>query len=378
MKFFSIFYIFFSLNLLYSQTSVIKTININGSPRTYRLYVPTIYTGNESVPLVFNFHGYTSNALEQENYGDFRAIADTANFILVHPEGLNAGSGNFWNAFTTTDVSNYDYQFVSQLIDSLQVEFLIDESRIYSTGLSNGGFFSYDLACFMSEKFAAIASVAGSMISQHESLCNPTRKVPVMQIHGTADQVVTYSGTGGIIECVGVENLVNSWVNRNNCDSNPIVTNLPNINILDNTTVTHYLYQGENTSVEFYKITDGGHTWPGAIFPLVGQNTNQDFSASKEIWRFFSQYSLNLATNSTKKLPENNFNVYPNPSTSELNVRLNGSEIDFVRIFDSRGVKVFENQIINQAELKINTQNLISGIYFLEIGNQKVKVVVEN
>ncbi len=295
---------------IFSQNTEVRTVNIDGTVRTYRLYVPSIYNGNQAVPLVFNFHGYTSSAFEQENYGDFRPIADTANFILVHPEGLNGGTGNFWNSFSTVDMSNYDYQFVSQLIDSLKIEFAIDEARIYSTGLSNGGFFCYDLACFMSEKFAAIASVSGSMISQHENLCNPTRKVPVMQIHGTADQVVTYSGTGGIIACVGAEALVSSWVERNECSTVASITNLPNSNVIDNSIVTHYVYEGANTSVEFYKITAGGHTWPGASFPVVGQNTNQDFSASKEIWRFFSQYSLNEVSASTYELLEKNITIF--------------------------------------------------------------------
>jgi polyhydroxybutyrate depolymerase len=363
---------------IYCQNTEVRTVNINGTARTYRLYVPAIYTGNESVPLVFNFHGYTSSAFEQENYGDFRPIADTANFILVHPEGLDGGTGNFWNSFSTIAPSNYDYQFVSQLIDSLKIEFAIDEARIYSTGLSNGGFFSYDLACFMSEKFAAIASVSGSMISQHENLCNPTRKVPVMQIHGTADQVVTYSGTGGIIECVGAETLVSSWVERNECSTVPSITNLPNSNTTDNSTVTHYVYEGANTSVEFYKITAGGHTWPGASFPIVGQNTNQDFSASKEIWRFFSQYSLNQVSASTNELLEKDITIFPNPSLSELTIQLNGLKIDFVNLFDSKGIKVLENQVTNLEEIKINTQNLYPGIYLLEIGKQYHKIIIGN
>jgi polyhydroxybutyrate depolymerase len=230
----------------------------------------------------------------------------------------------------------------------------------------------------MSEKIAAIASVSGSMISQHESLCNPSRKVPVMQIHGTADQVVTYSGTGGIIECAGAENLVEAWVNRNNCNLVPITSNLPNSVTIDNSSVTHYVYEGENTSVEFYKIIGGGHTWPGATFASQGQNTNQHFSASKEIWRFFRQYSLNQVSASTNELIEKDITIFPNPSLSELTIQLNGLNIDFVNLFDSKGLKVLENEATNLDEIKINTQNLNPGIYLLEIGKQYHKIIVGN
>ena len=86
--------------LTIAAQSTVQTMQHDGLTRSYRLYVPDSYDPNTAVPLVFNLHGYTSNALQQEVYGDFRSIADTANFILVHPDGTLDGSGNrFWNAF---------------------------------------------------------------------------------------------------------------------------------------------------------------------------------------------------------------------------------------------------------------------------------------
>ena len=75
----------FSLPMLAQQT-VTGTIEHDGLTRNYRLFVPTNYTGNESVPLVFNLHGYTSNALEQEFYSDMNPVADTAGFLVCYPQ----------------------------------------------------------------------------------------------------------------------------------------------------------------------------------------------------------------------------------------------------------------------------------------------------
>jgi polyhydroxybutyrate depolymerase len=76
-----------TLGLATAQTTVTGTIKSGGLTRDYRLYIPAMYTGSTTVPLVLNLHGYTSNAAEQEFYGNFRPIADTANFLIVHPNG---------------------------------------------------------------------------------------------------------------------------------------------------------------------------------------------------------------------------------------------------------------------------------------------------
>jgi polyhydroxybutyrate depolymerase len=321
-----------------------------------------MYQAGQSVPLIFNFHGYTSTAQEQEVYGDFRPIADTANFILIHPQGTNPGTGNFWNSFSTTAATNFDYQFIAQLIDSLSNEFSIDSSRIYSTGMSNGGFMSYDMACFMGNTFAAIASVTGSMIPSHLNACTTNRKIPIMQIHGTADMTVTYSGTGGLITSEPIDSLISFWISKNQCSLTPIETSLPDINTSDNCTAIHYVYEnnGQNL-VEFYKIINGGHTWPGSIFSSSGQNTNQDFSASREIWRFFSQHQLNMESLQTTEITINvSFGVFPNPTTEVVTIQLGAS--NEVSLMDING-KILT--VFNESET-ISISNLQKGMYFLK------------
>jgi polyhydroxybutyrate depolymerase len=147
-----------------SQVTLEDSFMVNGLMRNYFLYVPAINSPQESVPLILNLHGYGSNKLEQLFYGDFRAIADTANFIVAVPNGSMDLTGILsWNTFGIGTVD--DVNFISQLIDRINTSYSIDQNRIYSTGMSNGGFMSYELACQLSSRIAAVASVTGSMLT---------------------------------------------------------------------------------------------------------------------------------------------------------------------------------------------------------------------
>ena len=151
---------------LSAQSNLSGTILSGGLTREYLLYVPAVYTGATAVPLIINLHGYTSSNVAQEFYGDFRPIADTANFLIVHPNGTIDDQGNrFWNTFGGNSTVD-DVGFIAQLIDSLRAVYNIDPNRIYATGMSNGGFMSYQLACDLNNRIAAIASVTGSKFLQ--------------------------------------------------------------------------------------------------------------------------------------------------------------------------------------------------------------------
>ena len=212
------------------QQTINASINHGGITRDYILYVPNSYVTGNQVPLVFNFHGYTSNATQQMWYGDFRAIADTAGFIIVNPEGTLDNSGvTHWNVGwggSTID----DIGFTSALIDSIAAEYSINQDRIYSTGMSNGGFMSYQLACELSDRIAAIASVTGSMNLGWFNSCNPSHPMPVMEIHGTLDQTIPYNA-GSFTE--SATDIMDFWRGINNCNNTPIVTNIPDINTTD-------------------------------------------------------------------------------------------------------------------------------------------------
>lgn len=360
---------------LNAQTALFGTIVSDGIVRDYKIYVPAIYDGTTPVPLVFNFHGYGSNYIEQEQYGDFRAIADTANFIVVHPNGTPDNFGTMaWNTFGNSTTN--DLLFIDNLIDSLRATYNIDTTAIYSTGMSNGGFMSYELACQLSPQFAAVASVTGSITTSYLALCNAQHPMPVMQIHGTNDQTVPYAGN---ILFQPIENVINYWVQHNNCNPNPVFNAVPNIDTTDNCTAEHYVYSGgdNGVEVEFYKIIGGGHSWPGA--PVNLNTTNMDFHANQEIWRFFRKYRLNgnIVTSKQKiNTIQSDFEVFPNPSNGVITIFLPLNRERKIVVSNALGQAIsYYNCLSNKVELVLEQQ----GIYFItltdEEGNYQTKKV---
>ena len=109
---------------------------------------------------MFNFHGYGSSAYAQIGYGDFRDLSEQQNFIIVIPQGSLLQGTSHWNVKGWTSASTTDdIDFTSEMIDRISAEYSIDLTRVYATGMSNGGFMSYHLACNLSSRIAAIASV---------------------------------------------------------------------------------------------------------------------------------------------------------------------------------------------------------------------------
>ncbi|MDZ4747168.1 MAG: T9SS type A sorting domain-containing protein [Saprospiraceae bacterium] len=356
------------------QQTINGSITHAGIQRDYILYVPEMYTPESSVPLILNFHGYTSNAFEQLNYGDFRPIADTAGFIVVHPMGTVDLLGNtHWNVGWGTSMVD-DLGFTATLIDSLSAAYSIDQDRIYSTGMSNGGFMSYHLACEMSERIAAIASVTGTMNVNQPATCSPGHPMPVMEIHGTADETVPYNGNflfGTTPAAIAY------WVNYNDCESTPAITSIPDTDIGDGCTAEHQVYAGGNngSTVEHYKIINGEHTWPGSAFGGVG--TNQDIDACKEIWRFFSSYDIHGLINTTsvaKDIDPSGINVYPNPASDVMTIEWPGElPIDYTLV--ALTGQPIQRGTFSHRQNELDLATIVPGIYMLKIENQVIKIV---
>ena len=350
-----------------AQSTVNGSLVHNGINRTYSVYLPASYTGTTSVPVVFNLHGYTSNGLQQSLYGNFTTIADTANFIVVHPDGTvqpGTASTLFWNVgFFSSPVDDVD--FLETLLDQLISTYNINEARVYSTGMSNGGYMSYLLAC-QSSRFAAIASVTGSMTTSTLNGCSPTKPTPVMEIHGTADGTVPYNGTAG---SSSITEVMNYWVNFNNCPATPVITQVPDIILSDMASAEHWVYaQGNNgVTMEHFKVLNGGHTWPGATFNIG--ITCMDFSASKEIWRFFSQFENPLV--GVNELNATSNVVYPNPSKGDLYLPTSGTQE--VTITDLQG-RSFNLKTENSW---LHFDHLPDGVYLIHHGSSVERIVVE-
>ncbi|MBA3664111.1 MAG: T9SS type A sorting domain-containing protein [Bacteroidetes bacterium] len=348
--------------------TIYDSILSGGLQRKYRLYVPNSYNASNPAPLVFNLHGYNSNSSQQLGYTNFLPIADTAKFLVVHPDGTFSNGSQYWNAGFGGTVN--DVQFISNLLDSIKATYNIDLNSVYSCGMSNGGIMSYYLACNLSNRIAAIASVTGDMLnSWYASVPNPPRPFPVMEIHGTADGTVPYLGNANFAH---IDSVVKKWRKYNNCTPTAIITNVPDINTSDGCTAVNYRYaNGTNgAEVELYKINGGSHSWPGA-FPFIA-NTNEDFKASVEIWRFFRKYKLNqfIANVGVKKeSADQKITVYPNPASSVLNFGFDTNSGLTLHITDITGKIIIQQELGNT----LDVSSLKTGVYFISIvGNDHV------
>jgi polyhydroxybutyrate depolymerase len=286
----------------FGQQTLNKSIIHDNMQRDYIIHIPSSYNVNTPIPLVFCFHGYTSNASTIMSYANFNYISDTAGFIVVYPQGTLLQGTTHWNVGGwTTGSTTDDVGFSISLLDSISNEYNIDDTRVYSTGMSNGGYMSFLLACQVSDKIAAIASVTGSMTPQTYNACNPQHPTPILQIHGTNDQTVPYIGDPTWTE--SIDDVLQYWVGYNNCNSTPTITAIADINQFDGSTAEYIIYDGCDNSVttEHFKIYGGDHDWPGVW-------GNMDINASAEVWKFFTKYDINGLINSSTATVENTIN----------------------------------------------------------------------
>ena len=260
------------------QTKTFSHDNVN---RNYLIYIPDSYDSEIDYPLMFLFHGFGGIASEFINTADMRDLAESKNFIVVYPQGLDlGGTGSHWNcsnpsADNKSDVD--DIGFIENLIDQLIVDYpVIDSKRIYAAGYSNGGFMSYYLGC-NSKKFAAIGSVAGTMLDDSYQSCNASFPTAMINIHGTDDFDVPYDGN---IYYPSIPDVVDWWKNFNNTPNEDLLTN-------QDGSIEQYIYYNDagDRYVEHIKIIGGGHYWDDKL-NYNGTNT------SGLIWGFVSNYNI--------------------------------------------------------------------------------------
>ena len=234
--------------------------------------------------MIFVFHGFGGSNDFIMYTSNFNSISERENIIVVYPHGSSFWGYPHWNVGGWTNGSSVnDVEFIDFLIELISDQYNINQDRVYATGMSNGGFFSYLLACQLSNKIAAIASVTGSMTNETFNNCDPTKEVPVLQIHGTEDPIVTYEGNSAI-GSIGIESVLSYWKSNNYCDE-PKTTELYDSNPDDSFYIHRVLFDnGVNGSkVDHYKVYGGEHFW----------FMEDDINSSELIWEFFSQHDLN-------------------------------------------------------------------------------------
>ena len=345
-----------------AQTTVNGSFVHGGINRTYSFYVPASYVPGLAVPLVFGLHGTSSSGAAFAQYRDFRPIADTANFIVVHPDGSTLFGISFWNYGNVMGSTVDDVGFLEALIDTISAQYTINPNRIYSAGMSNGSFMSYCLAC-ESDRFAAVAGVTGSMSVDMYNSCTPARPTPTIHIHGTSDPTNPYTGTSTM---KAVEDVVLFWADQNSCAIAPVVTPVPDIQTGDGATAERFLYANgiNGHTVELFKVTGGEHTWPGSPMPGSTDVTCMDFDACTEIWRFFSQYER-ASVAAVENYNEAELTIWPNPAQGQINIQSENHLINQVTITDMQGrvVKTVSQEHITYVDLN----GLDAGNYMVRI-----------
>ena len=282
-----------------------QTISVNGVERSYDVFLPSEHDIMEDLPVIINLHGTTGTKSLERFLTEFEPIAEDNKIVMVWPQGsvlptCNIGPQTRWNG-NLFDTPN-DIEFISDLIDQTIEDYNVDSERIYVMGRSNGGFMAYTLACELSEKIAAIASVGGAMTYNNmNNFCDATRVVPILEIHGTADQINSYDGFNNCEgSYAGVNNIIDFWRNKAGCSSEYEEFQYPDIDTSDNCTARRLTYQDCNNMVQLIIIDNGGHTYPGSSsfesyyedFSSMLWPINFDIEASQEIWNFLKDFSL--------------------------------------------------------------------------------------
>jgi polyhydroxybutyrate depolymerase len=282
----------------------------SGYARSYVLYVPPSYDPAEPMPLVVVLHGRPGSGSGTAYRYDMNRVAREHGFLALYPDGLPVSasginvSGHEWNytrgiaGYQNTNVDDTD--FILHLIDDLALDLNIDQQRLYLTGFSNGGFMTLRMACEAADRFAAFAPMGATFVSGYDALCENTRPVPIMYVHGTLDPIIPWDGltSGGYDLSLSVPETTVYWAIHNGCDPDLVEqTVLPSLEVDPSTQVHRYEFSGcaENGDIIFYAIDGGVHALPGtrdrANYDSPEQ-VNMDMDTAETVWEFFEGYTL--------------------------------------------------------------------------------------
>jgi polyhydroxybutyrate depolymerase len=277
-----------------------RGLEVDGRVRTYIVHVPPGYRAGTPTPVVVVFHGGGTSARAAMDYTALPQKADRAGFVAVFPNGTGRlrsmrtfNAGNCCGYAFENDVD--DVAFTRAVLDDLAGVVTVDPKRVFATGISNGGMMSYLVAAELSDRIAAIASIAGPMGTESAA---PARPVPVMHFHGTDDRHVPIEGGPGIgvskTDFYSVERSLWTWMELNGCPSKASSRREIDTEEDDTRVVIETFGPGrEGAEVVLVTIEGGGHSWPGRAARLRGLGrSTRDVSANDLMWGFFTRHPM--------------------------------------------------------------------------------------
>ena len=323
------------------------TLVVSGqtNPRTMFVYGPANLPSNPR--LVISLHGLGNVIDDQRKGSQWELVADTAKFVVVFPQG----EGNSW------DINgNKDIDFISAIIESMVKRYNIDRNRVYVTGFSMGGMMSYHVANKLANKVAAIGPVSGYLFS---NVVASSRPMPIIHIHGSADNVVYYQPSGNQ---QGVVAMLQKWRSWDKCPANGTrVTPYP-VNIPNSKSVMEHWGPCNNSEVQLITIDNKYH---------VNSNDPNGVHTTNELWKFFNKQAL---TTITSNLDEERFEaptVFPNPFKDVFSINMKG--YFSYQLLSVSGKLLSEGQGENLIEI---SGQYPDGLYYLKIQQEdKIRIV---
>jgi polyhydroxybutyrate depolymerase len=274
-----------------------REVRVDGDTRSYIVHLPAATRRNRigvavSYPLVLVLHGSGADGETVQSQSGMDHLADSLHFIVAYPNGTTAlfGFGSDWNAGKccgNAARSNVDdLAFLRGAVDDIAKHVAVDRRRVYVAGFSDGGRMAYRVACDAASMVAAIGVVAGSVV---DDSCAPSRPVPVIVFHGTADSEVPFAATpeattAGPLLPAAAPPSVRFWATTDGCQRSTARRESPHVTRIQFNACT-------GADVVFYSIDGGGHAWPGGRRDGDdGVQPTTELNASATMLRFFFRH----------------------------------------------------------------------------------------
>lgn len=266
----------------------------------YRLHVPASCSPDEPCPLVVALHGAFSSPAEMEEESGLSRLADREGFLVVYPYGSGfLGLLQHWNSGHCCGPAQEngvdDVAFTRRVIAAVREEMAVDPSRIYLVGMSNGGMMVHRLASELSDVVAAAAAVSGTIGGRPSEgaeiwrVATPRRPVPMLLIHGDADEIVPWEGGDDPFGSegrtfLGVDDAVEFWRVANHADGPPASEVL----LGGRLSRTRWGGDAPDSEVVLYRVAGWPHAWPGGEYTrdLPLDDALLGYEAADVIWPF--------------------------------------------------------------------------------------------